>query len=160
MKQAYQTIAGRIHGELEELVRVVERTICIWQQAGVSADDYYVDAVALNLHSFYAGLERLLTVIADGVDRITPSGPHWHQELLRQLTAEIRGVRPRVLSLQTRNRLDRYRGFRHVVRNAYAFSFDDQQIDLLVRQLVSTMDQVSEELLAFARFLEQLGEDD
>ena len=68
MRKAYQTIAGRIHGELEELARVVERTTCIWQQAGVSADDYYVDAVALNSHSFYAGIERLLTVIADGVD--------------------------------------------------------------------------------------------
>jgi hypothetical protein len=37
----------------------------IWQQASSSTNDYYVDAVALNLHSFYAGVEHVLEVVAD-----------------------------------------------------------------------------------------------
>jgi hypothetical protein len=94
---------------------VVERTGRIWQQALVSPDDYYVDATALNLHGFYAGLERLLEIIAEGVDQAKPAGAHWHDDLLRQMAAEVPGVRPPVLSQETRERLDRYRGFRHVV---------------------------------------------
>lgn len=160
MKEIYRATAGRIHAELRDLKQVVERTARIWQQAAVSTDDYYVDATALNLHSFYAGIERLFEIIADGIDQAKPSGPHWHQELLRQMAAEIPGVRPPVLSLETRDRLDRYRGFRHVVRDVYTFNFDAEQIEVLVKQLSLTMEQVSRDLLGFADFLERLVEED
>lgn len=160
MKEIYRATAGRIHAELRELKQVVERTARIWRQAAVSTDDYYVDATALNLHSFYAGIERLFEIIADGIDQAKPSGPHWHQELLRQMAAEIPGVRPPVLSLETRDRLDRYRGFRHVVRNVYTFNFDAGQIEVLVKQLSLTMEQVYRDLSGFANFLERLAEED
>ena len=160
MRQVYRATAGRIRTELQELARVAERATRIWQQAIVSSDDYYVDATALNLHGFYAGIERVLEIIADGIDRVKPSGPRWHQELLRQMAAEIPSVRPSVLSLETRDRLDRYRGFRHVVRNVYTFNFDVGQIEVLIKQLPSTLEQVSRDLLGFADFLEQLAEGD
>ncbi|MBC8448728.1 MAG: hypothetical protein H8D78_13355 [Chloroflexi bacterium] len=159
MKTVCRAIAGRIRTELPELAQVVERATRIWQRAVVSTDDYYVDAAALNLHGFYAGIERLLEIIADGIDQTKPSGPHWHEELLRQMAAEIPGVRPPVLSPQARDRLDRYRGFRHVVRNVYTFNLDAEQIEVLIRQLPPTMEQVSQELLVFADFLEQLVEE-
>ena len=160
MRQVYRATAGRIRTELQELARVAERATRIWQQAIVSSDDYYVDATALNLHGFYAGIERVLEVIADGIDRVKPSGPRWHQGLLRQMAAEIPSVRPSVLSLETRDRLDRYRGFRHVVRNVYTFNFDVGQIEVLIKQLPSTLEQVSRDLLGFADFLAQLAEGD
>ena len=155
MNGIYRTIAGRIRAESQDLARVVERTDRIWQQALTSGDDYYVDATALNLHGFYAGLERLLEIIADGVDQAKPGGAHWHDELLRQMAAEIPGVRPPVLSQETRERLDRYRGFRRVVRNAY--NLDPEQIGVLVKQLAPTMARVAQELTAFADFLEQVA---
>lgn len=157
MNGIYRTIAGRIRAESQDLARVVERTDRIWQQAMTSSDDYYVDATALNLHGFYAGLERLLEIIADGVDQAKPGGAHWHDELLRQMAAEIPGVRPPVLSQETRERLDRYRGFRHVVRNAYTYNLDPEQIGVLVKQLAPTMARVAHELTAFADFLEQVA---
>ncbi len=159
MKEAYLAVAGRIRQELQELAQVVERTTNIWQQASQSADDYYVDATALNLHGFYAGMERVFEVIADRVDRAKPAGANWHQELLHQMASEIPGIRPPVLSLPVRDRLDRYRGFRHVVRNVYTFNLDPEQVEVLVRQLQPTMEQVSQELLALAEFLEKLGLD-
>jgi hypothetical protein len=156
MNGIYRTIAGRIRVDLQELARVVERTGRIWQQALVSPDDYYVDATALNLHGFYAGLERLLEIIAEGVDQAKPVGAHWHDDLLRQMAAEIPGVRPPVLSQETRERLDRYRGFRHVVRNVYTYNLDPEQVGVLVKQSAPTMAHVSQELAAFADFLEQM----
>lgn len=157
MKEIYLAVAGRLWRELPELNHLVERTVKIWAQARRSADDYYVDAAALNLHGFYAGLERLLEVIADGIDLTKPSGPNWHQDLLRQMAADIPGVRPPVLSSELRDRLDRYRGFRHVVRNVYTFSLDPDQVETLVRQLQPLMDQVDSELSAFADFLQHLA---
>lgn len=160
MKKVYLAVAGRIRGELQELNRVVERTKNIWQEATQATNDYYVDATAINLHGFYAGVERILEIIADGVDQTKPSGADWHQELLRQMTVEIPSVRPSVLSPSVRDQLDKYRGFRHVVRNVYTFKLDPQQVEVLVKQLQSTMDQVSPELLAFADFLEQVARED
>lgn len=159
MNAMYRAIAGRIRAELSELNQVAKRATHIWQQAAVSTDDYYVDATALNLHGFYAGLERLFEIVADGIDQAKPTGSHWHEELLRQMTAEIPNVRPPVLSPQTRDRLDRYRGFRHVVRNVYTLNLDAEQVEVLIRQLPPTMERVSRDLLAFADFLEQLVEE-
>jgi hypothetical protein len=153
----YRMVAARIRSELSELHRVVERTLLVWQRARQTADDYLVDAAALNLHGFYAGLERVFEIVADEIDQSRPSGSHWHQELLRQMSSGVTNVRPPVLSLGLRNRLDKYRGFRHVVRNVYTFNLDVDLIELLVRQLQPTMGQLSQELLAFADVLEQVG---
>lgn len=160
MKETYLAVAGRIRRELQELAQVVERTSNIWQKASRTNDDYYVDATALNLHGFYAGIERIFEIIADRVDRTKPAGANWHQELLHQMASEIPSVRPPVLGLPVRDRLDRYRGFRHVVRNVYTFNLDPEQVEVLVRQLQPTMEQVSKELLAFADLLEKLGTED
>ena len=98
MSTPHRTVAGRIRLELQEIDRVAERAVSIWQRAASGADDYFVDAVALNLHGYYAGLERVLELIARDIDGTLPSGGHWHEELLRQMAAEIPGVRPAVLS--------------------------------------------------------------
>jgi hypothetical protein len=38
------------------------------------------------------------------------------------MAVEIELVRPAVISKETRNTLDEYRGFRHIVRNVYSFN--------------------------------------
>ena len=73
------------------------------------------------------------------------------------MNAELNGVRPPVLSDEARKRLDRYRGFRHVVRNAHAFEFDPEQIDLLVKRLPNTADLVFRDLRAFADTLDRMA---
>ncbi len=157
MKTVYRTVAGRIRADLSEFTQVTERALHIWREGKLSGADFYLDAVALNLHGFYAGLERLLEIIADGIDETKPVGAQWHQQLLRQMTSEIAEVRPAVISPDLRDQLDRYRGFRHVVRNVYTFNLDSEQVEILVRHLPETMTQLRQELLAFANFLETLS---
>jgi hypothetical protein len=114
-----------------------------------------VDSVALNLHGFYAGLERLFEMIAVAVDGHVPHGENWHQVLLEQMAEEVPSVRPAVISVETRYLLDDYRGFRHVVRNVYAFRFDPAKVQKLVEAVPAGFSQARAELLAFADFLEQ-----
>jgi hypothetical protein len=157
----YLTVAGRIRRELKDLNEVVDRTIAIWEdgQKIETENNYYVDATAINIHGFYAGIERVVEIIADEIDGSKPSGSSWHRELLYQATSEIKGVRPAVISADSREQLDRYRGFRHVVRNVYTFHLDEQQVGLLVAHLRPTFSKVGQELLAFAVFLEELAAD-
>lgn len=154
MNDGMLRLASRIRMELLDLDRVIGRVIEGWQRSKRSSDDYYLDGVALNLHGLYAGLERIFELIADNVDGETPEGENWHQALLKQMATEISHVRPAVISEAVRQRLDEYRGFRHVVRNVYTFQFDPTRMAKLVEEAPGLFAQVRRELLAFADFLE------
>ncbi len=148
-------MAHRISSELVELERVVTRAQEGWRRGQQAADDIYLDSVALNLHGFYAGLERLFELVATRIDDHLPQGANWHQLLLQQMAKEVPGVRPAVISTRTREALEDYRGFRHVVRNVYTFQFDAAKVRRLVEELPAVFGQVRAELFAFADFLEQ-----
>ncbi|HHB90550.1 MAG TPA: hypothetical protein ENK60_04510 [Anaerolineae bacterium] len=70
MNARYLALAGRIAQELDEQERLVQRIQRLWEQAERSHDEAYIDATALNLHGFYAGIERIFEWIATDVDTI------------------------------------------------------------------------------------------
>ena len=150
-------VANRIRSELGELEEVVRRVEEGWKRAERSGDDYYLDGVALNLHGLYSGLERIFEVIALNVDGRKPEGENWHQELLRQMSTEIVEMRPAVISESSDGALNEYRGFRHVVRNIYTYTFNRVKMRKLVEEAPGLFNQVRAELLAFADFLEETG---
>ncbi len=161
MNAQYLSVSGRIRREMQSIDAVVDRTLRIWKngQTARPEDEYHVDATALNIHSFYAGIERILEVIADSVDGSKPSGANWHAELLSQLASDITGIRPAVISGDSQEKLNRFRGFRHVVRNVYTFNLDAPQIALLVENLKPTHVQIKRELINFAALLDEMAEE-
>lgn len=66
MTEAYLAVAGRIRREIDDIETVAERARSIWADAEPDAGDYRVDAVVLNLHGFYAGLERIFETCNPG----------------------------------------------------------------------------------------------
>ena len=146
-------LSGRIDAELTELRQVVDRTIQAWDKAIKQNDDYYLDSVALNLHAFYSGLERIFEKLASSIDGSVPSAANWHQELLAQMQTEIPSVRPAVISAAVKELLEEYRGFRHVVRNVYSYHLKPEKLKLLVEKLEHTFVAASKELTVFAQFL-------
>jgi hypothetical protein len=151
-------VAARIRQELPELDRVAHRASRAWASAARDPEDLFVDAAALNVHGFYAGMERVFTLIAERIDASLPSGPNWDQDLLRQMTTEMPGVRAAVLSPDLFPALDRYRGFRHVVRNLYAYVLDPRLVSVLVEDLPETNDRLRVQLAAFADVLEAIAD--
>lgn len=63
-------------------------------------------------------------------------------------------LRPAVISHTTRDSLDEYRGFRHVVRNVYAFNLNPFRMRHLIEGLAHTFEQVEQEPIAFAKILD------
>ncbi len=154
--------AERIRSELEnieEVVTRVRRAAEASEEDSVNSDLYW-DAIALNLHDFYTGLERVLRHIAAEVDGHVPAGAEWHQELLRQMATPLPQIRPAVFSNATIKRLDEYLRFRHVVRHVYAFEFDPQRIRPLAEALAGDFAQVKGELAVFIDFLAGLADAD
>ncbi|CAA9280150.1 MAG: hypothetical protein AVDCRST_MAG77-4330 [uncultured Chloroflexi bacterium] len=154
------SLAHRIRIDVTDLDRVVQRASSSWHGAqGASPDALvYVESVALNLHGFYSGVERLLELIARHIDRAVPGGDAWHQELLSQMTREVPGVRPAVLSADRAVSLNDLRRFRHIVRHLYTVHLDPERMRPLLSALPALWDEVRADLLAFAEFLEDLAE--
>ena len=63
-------LVKRIQQELDEIQTVALRINTGWKQARRSNDDLYLDSVALNLHGFYSGFERIFTQIVEIVEKI------------------------------------------------------------------------------------------
>ncbi len=159
MSNDYVALVGRLEQTLFDLDRVVSRTEKQMKQAVITNDDAYLDAAALNLHGFYAGVERAFEDIAQTLSETLPSGSHWHQNLLLQMSSEISGIRPAVITVQTRYCLDEYRQFRHVVRNVYTLNFRLASIQSLVADLRACLNLVNQDLHHFIQFLQQLADD-
>ena len=75
---------------------------------------------------------RIFPIVAERIDQSAPSGARWRQELLLQMAVELPDVRPAVISAELVDELDRYRGFRHVVRNVYAHVLGARRVGELV----------------------------
>jgi hypothetical protein len=147
-------LASRILNELAALGPIVGRVERAWKAAAANNDEFYYDSVALNIHNFYSGIERVLEKIAYAVEGSLPQGVNWHQELLDQMALEIPNVRPAVISSKTREQLDPYRGFRHVVRNVYTYHISPDKMKPLAKGIRPVFKQVEKELAAFSRFIQ------
>lgn len=90
------------------------------------------------------------------MDGTIPTGASWHQELLRQMTADIPKIRPAVINVDLRNKLDDYRAFRHIVRNVYAHNFLPEKMKPLVGNLNDVYSKTQEKLKSFCDFLESI----
>ncbi len=146
-------LAARIRAEMAELGRLVERTERLLAKSAHDVD--YLDGVALGLHGFYAGAERIFESIAREIDGAVPRGRDWHRELLTQMSAELPGSRPAAISRGSKVCLEDYRGFRHVVRNVYSFSLREDRVRELGGGLRACFDALSRDLDALCAFLER-----
>ena len=161
MTSPEMVLAERIRGEITDLDRSVARVSAAWDRGkkAVADQDYYLDAVALNLHGFYSGVERLFELTARYIDQAVPGGESWHHELAVQMAREVPGVRPAVISADIAAALDEYRRFRHLVRNVYATNLVPAKMQGLVERLPGLWSRLRVELSAFAALLERISPD-
>jgi len=153
MKPDYYALSGRITQSMSDIQRVVDRVENLMEKAKKTGDDGYLDGVALNLHGFYAGIERIFEDIARTVDKSLPSGPVWHQDLILQLSADSEKLRPRVICAETRYCIDEYRGFRHIVRKVYTYHLKAPRLEELVNGVRPCYQLVEKDLNSFNDFL-------
>jgi hypothetical protein len=153
VKKEGVVLSARIQSELKDLSILTDRIKTAWQKARDTKDEFYLDSVALNLHGFYSGVERIFEKIASSIDGSVSSGLNWHQELLNQMAVEVPRIRPAVISVELKGSLEEYRGFRHVVRNVYTYRLAPDKLKPLVKDINKVWKKINKELSAFAKFL-------
>ena len=113
-----------------------------------------ITALASVLHSLYNGVENIFLSISKEFDKEEPTGTHWHQELLTQMTktAQTRGA---VISVKTQQKLKDYLGFRHFFRRSYSYFLEWNQLEKLVRPLAEVWNEVKAELYVFLESIQK-----
>ena len=155
MRKELLDLGKRIESELRSIERAAQRVLSAWEGTCRFPEQrsYYLDSVALNLHSFYNGLERVFAAIARRLDPVFPSGERWHRDLLKQMGGEIPEKRPAVLSTRTLDLLDDFLAFRHLIRGLYAFELDAERLKYLLDRLPEALSSVKQDLEDFCRLL-------
>ena len=156
MSNIWEELAERIRGEADGLDQIVRRTEDVWKRVyeDIEQRDIYIDSVALNLHGFYSGIEKLFEIIAKNIDKSPlTTRKTWHRDLLQKMTEEVPGLRPAVINPCWLPQLDELRRFRHLVRNVYTFNIVPAKVEPIVAALPGLWPHIKDELLAFADFL-------
>ena len=111
--------------------------------------NYLLRAGGSILHDFYTGIEKIFENIAKEIDQRLPMGEEWHSELLHQMTLDIQGLRPPVISLDTEKRLREYLGFRHLFRKRYGFELDWGKMRRLLLKIPQVLSHLEKEIEIF-----------
>ncbi len=149
-----------IQSELSELAKVKAVLDEADAQCAERTPDFLeLSGIALNLHAFYNGAENLFRRVALELGEGLPTGGGWHSQLLRNMALEIPQLRPRVITQETRSKLDEYLRFRHLVRHAYGHELDWGRIRGLLDNLGAAYADFVEDVGEFLHFLEAMAEE-
>jgi hypothetical protein len=117
----------------------------------------FYENLALKLHNFYTGCERIFQTVASELNGAQPTGFDWHRRLLERMVVAWQG-RPAVLSPSTVDDLREYLAFRHVVRNIYGFELDVERIERLVAHYPEMWGLVEVDIERFVAWLHALAD--
>lgn len=155
----YAVLLGQIRRDLADLERIANNTIALLEKIQQTGDTDYLGTVALNLHGFYSGAERIFREVALEVDEALPSGTDWHRRLLRQMAVVVPDVRPALLGEESLKKLNNLCAFRHVVRNIYTFELIPSRVNDLAAELPDCLALLQEDLHTFCQFLRAVNGD-
>jgi hypothetical protein len=118
--------------------------------------NYVIRAGGSILHDFYTGVEKIFENIAKEVDRRIPMGEEWHSDLIHQMTLEVPGLRPSILSAPTEKKLREYLGFRHLFRKRYGFELDWRKMKKLLGNLPQVLLALENDVSLFLHLIDSL----
>lgn len=152
-------LAADITAELEYLRRLAADMAAV--RAEIDRDPtharLFYENLALKLHSFYTGCERIFQTVAAELNGAVPTGFDWHRRLLERMSIAWQG-RPALLAPASAEQLREYLAFRHVVRNIYGFELDIERIARLVERYPLVWGQVEADVERFTAWLGALAE--
>lgn len=152
-------LADDIESELTRLARLEFDIPYVQREIGRDAEHRALlfESLALKLHNFYTGCERIFQLVASELNGAVPLGYDWHKRLLDRMSAEREG-RPAVISAETAHELAEYLAFRHVVRNSYGFELDEDRVERLASDYPPVWQQFASDVRTFVDWLRDLAD--
>ena len=149
----------RIRREIEEDLEALKR---VGEEYRSIPDDVpkwmAIRTKASLLHDFYTGLERIFSRVASELNGGVPNTEQWHRDLLRDMSFDLEGIRPPVITLDLYKSLVPYLRFRHLFRNLYGFELDEDKMSDIDSHFPETHSRAFSEITAFLGWLMSAAE--
>ncbi len=152
-------LAADIDLEAERLRRLADDIAAVQREIEFDPQHarLFYKNLALKLHTFYTGCERIFQFVAAELNGAPPTGFDWHRRLLERMGIAWQG-RPALLSPASVEGLREYLAFIHVVRNIYGFELDIERIADLVARYPAVWRRVEADLEQFRAWLLELAD--
>lgn len=155
---ALDKVAEDILAELDKLTTLEQQIH--WTIEKVEDTEYlsvFYESLALKFHNFYNGCERIFIRVAKEIDNDLPKSASWHKDLLALMSSGQK-KRPAVITAETRELINDFLFFRHVVRSIYSFELDEEKLLDLVESYPRACQCFRQDILVFVDWLKQLSE--
>jgi hypothetical protein len=118
--------------EISQIDKLLNDSNPLLELYKIKAPDFIeLSAGAMVLHSFYNGIENILTLIFKHYDGQLPNSIKWHMELLENAFVANEN-RKNIFSIGLQKRLEEYLKFRHFVRHSYGFQLEWERMEELI----------------------------
>ena len=114
------------------------------------------ETMALKLHNFYAGCERIFSAVVAELNGGLPQEVDWPRRLLDKM-GTARDYRPALLATETAHELHDFLTFCHTMRNIHGFQLNIARVDYLVACYPAAWQHVQADVTQFMAWLTTLA---
>ncbi|MFH1859577.1 MAG: hypothetical protein ABH870_00955 [bacterium] len=154
MKEQYEQLKADVLDEIEEIEQVLRDLSFLKNNlAPDKIDNAQKAAIGTFLMNFYVGVENIVKRIAKEYYQAMPKGNSWHKELLDLSYMPPQG-KISIFNQDIINRLNPYRGFRHVFVSGYGFKLHLESMNSLINNVESLWTDIKKAIEEFWSKLE------
>jgi len=95
-----------------------------------------ITAAAQVLHSFYNGIESMMVLFFKYMNEKLPNDLKWHKTLF-EMSFGNNSKNIKIISVDIKNKLEKYLLFRHFIRHAYSSELDWNEMGVLIKEIES-----------------------
>lgn len=159
-KEELKRLISEINVNLEEIEKTILTQVLsdLDNVKGSRDKPYYqslVNSLGKNVHDFYDAIQVLIFErIADETGEGRPHAEQYHKILLKNMSIEIEGIRPPVISKATYTELEEYLRFRHLFRHTYGYRLEESRFIHLAEAAKEIFSKLKEEVICFCQRLD------
>ncbi|MBU0878922.1 MAG: hypothetical protein KKD55_04855 [Candidatus Omnitrophica bacterium] len=132
MKERYEQLKADVLDEMEAVEEVLKDLSFLKNNLNSDKiDNVQKAALGTFLMNFYVGVENIVKRIGKEYYQVMPKGSSWHKELLDLSCTPLRGKTP-LFNQDIVDRLNPYRGFRHIFVSGYGFKLRLELMNSLI----------------------------
>lgn len=137
MQKKYEQLKADVLDEIEGIEQVLQDLSSLKGNLDSNKiDNVQKAAMGTFLMNFYVGVENIVKRISKEYYQTMPKGDSWHKELLDLSCAPSLGKKP-VFDRNIVDRLNPYRGFRHLFVSGYGFTLRMELMNSLINNIES-----------------------
>ena len=153
MNDSLRILKASIEADEESIARLFQSIAA--HEAGRFEPEDRAILLGYHLHNLYTAFENIFQRVAETFEHQVSDASQWHAQLLKRMTLNIEGVRPRLIGPEAFDCLDELRP-RRLFRSAYPLRLDVERLDLALRRAHRLESLYGSELREFKAYLDRM----